>query len=134
MTIQVANHGHASTSNATLQYLDSNGQIKWTSSAFTVNATNTTMVALDTGGLDTSEDGSWQMYYQVRVINASRWVAEEIDVQTITLVAEDEASFLTGFGLFNSLTTIISIIGLAVVMKPEDEDLVNNCLAEIQEN
>ena len=92
------------------------------------------MVALDTGGLDTSEDGSWQMYYQVRVINASRWVAEEIDVQTITLVAEDEASFLTGFGLFNSLTTIISIIGLAVVMKPEDEDLANNCLAEIQEN
>jgi len=36
--------------------------------------------------------------------------------------------------LFNSLTTIISIIGLAVVMKPEDEDLADNCLAEIQEN
>ena len=55
-------------------------------------------------------------------------------MQAISLVEDDEASFLTGFGLFNSLTTIISIIGLAVVMKPEDEDLANNCLAEIQEN
>ena len=132
--IDVTNHGHASTSNATLQYLDSNGQIKWTSSAFTVNATNSTMIVLDTGGLDSSDDGSWQMYYQVRVINASRWVTEEIGVQAVTLVEDDEASFLTGFGLFNSLTTIISIIGLAVVMKPEDEDLTNNCLGEIQEN
>ena len=92
------------------------------------------MIALDSDGLDSSEDGSWQMYYQVRVINASRWVTEEIGVQAITLVEDSEASFLTGFGLFNSLTTIISIIGLAVVMKPEDEDLANNCLGEIQEN
>ena len=134
MTIEVANHGHASTSKATLQYLDSSGQITWTSAAFTVNATNSTMITLDTGGLDSSGDGSWQMYYQVRVINASRWVTEEIGVQGVTLDEGGEASFLSGFGLFNSLTTIISIIGLAVVMKPEDEDLANNCLAEIQEN
>ena len=74
------------------------------------------------------------MYYQVRVINASRWVTEEIDVQAVTLIENDDASFLTGFGLFNSLTTIISIIGLAVVIKPEDDDLAENCTAEIQEN
>jgi hypothetical protein len=134
VTIDIANHGHASTSNATLQYVDSNGGIAWTSPAFTVNATNSTMISFDTEGLDSDEGGSWQMYYQVRVINASRWVTEEVDVQAVTLIENDDASFLTGFGLFNSLTTIISIIGLAVVIKPEDDDLAENCIAEIQEN
>ena len=92
------------------------------------------MISFDTEELDSDEGGSWQMYYQVRVINASRWVTEEIDVQAVTLIENDDASFLTGFGLFNSLTTIISIIGLAVFIKPEDDDLAENCIAEIQEN
>ena len=127
IVVDVDNHGHASTINATLQYVDSNGEISWTSSPFTVNATNSTSAGLDASNLTYTGDGMWQLYYQVRVINASRWVTEAIEVQVVEIGKNDDTSFLVGFGLFNSLTTVLSVIGLAVVLKPEDEESVESC-------
>jgi hypothetical protein len=60
------------------------------------------------------------------VINASRWVTEPIEIEVIEKFEDDDASFLVGFGIFNSLTTILSIIGLAVVLRPEEE-FEENC-------
>ena len=127
ITLDVHNHGHASTINATLQYVAPDGEVSWTSSPFTVNATNSTIVDLDSSNLSYTSDGMWQLYYQVRVINASRWVTEAIDVQIAEVGKGDDASFLVGFGLFNSLTTVLSVIGLAVVLKPEEEETVESC-------
>ncbi len=127
ITVEVDNLGQASTINATVQYVDSNGQVTWTSSPFTVNATNSTTIDLDRSNLTYSGDGMWQLYYQVRVINASRWVTEAIEIDAVEKFDNDDVGFLVGFGLFNSLTTILSIIGLAVVLKPEDEDFDENC-------
>ena len=58
--------------------------------------------------------GSWQLYYQVRVINASRWVTEAIEINAVEKFGDEDVGFLTGFGLFNSLT-ILSIIGLGCI-------------------
>ena len=67
VSVEVDNLGQASTINATVQYVGSGGQVEWTSSPFTVNATNTTTIDLDSSNLSYSGDGMWQLYYQVRV-------------------------------------------------------------------
>jgi len=108
--------------------------VTWTSSAFTVNATNSTIVDLDASNLGYSGEGMWQLYYQVRVINASKWVAEAIDVQAIENTEDEETGFLVGYGLFNSLTTVLSIIGLAVVLKPEEEESDENCDSKVHDS
>ena len=46
VTIDVDNLGHASTSNASLQFVNSNGEVSWTSSLFSVNASNSTVAFL----------------------------------------------------------------------------------------
>ena len=132
--LDVDNLGQASTINATLQYVEANGDVTWTSSAFTVNATNSTTVDLDASNLSNSNDGMWQLYYQVRVINASRWVTEAIDVQIMDSSNDDDTGFLVGYGLFNSLTTVLSVIGLAVVLKPEDEESEGNCDSKVHDS
>ena len=132
--LDVDNLGQASTINATLQYVEANGDVTWTSSAFTVNATNSTTVNLDASNLSNSNDGMWQLYYQVRVINASRWVTEAIDVQIIESSNDDDTGFLVGYGLFNSLTTVLSVIGLAVVLKPEDDESDGNCDSKVHDS
>ena len=134
VSIEVDNLGQASTINATVQYLDSDGQVTWTSSPFTVNATNSTTIDLDSSNLSYSSEGMWQLYYQVRVINASRWVTEPIEIEIAENFEQDDTGFLVGFGVFNSLTTILSIIGLAVVLKPRDEDFEEFCDYEIHDS
>ena len=53
-----------------------------------------------------------------------RYMAE---VEVLEKFEDEDVGFLTGFGLFNSLTTILSIIGLAVVLRPEEEEFEENC-------
>ena len=127
ITLDVVNHGQASTSNATIQYVDSTGEVLWTSEAFTVNASNSTTVSFDLSGISPNNDGSWQMYYQKRVINASTWVTEAINTSVIKSKNGDKAEGLFGFGIFNPLTVIISVIGLAAILKPEDEEIEELC-------
>jgi hypothetical protein len=134
VTLAVDNLGQASTINATLQFVETGGEVTWTSSAFTVNATNSTVVDLDASNLSYSEDGMWQLYYQVRVINASRWVTESIEVQVTENFEDDETGFLVGYGIFNSLTTVLSIIGLAVVLKPKEEESDDNCDSKVHDS
>jgi hypothetical protein len=119
ITVDVDNLGHASTTNASLQYLDSSGQVTWTSSLFSVNASNSTTAILDASNLTYSSSGSWQLYYQKRVIDASKWVTEPLNMSAIVVSNDDDTNFLIGYGLF-SPTTILA--GLAVISLFREED------------
>ena len=134
VTLSVDNLGQASTINATLQYVESGGEVTWTSSPFTVNATNSTIIDLDASNLSYSGDGMWQLYYQVRVINASRWVTEAIEIQITENFDEEDTGFLIGYGIFNSLTTVLSITGLAIVLKPKEESSEDNCDSKVRDS
>jgi hypothetical protein len=134
VTLAVDNLGQASTINATLQYVESGGEVTWTSSPFTVNATNSTIIDLDASNLSYSGDGMWQLYYQVRVINASRWVTEAIEIQITENFEEEDTGFLIGYGIFNSLTTVLSITGLAIVLKPKEESSEDNCDSKVRDS
>ena len=120
VTIDVDNLGMASTTNASLQFLDSNGEVTWTSSLFSVNATNSTIAVLDATNLSYSDSGSWQLYYQKRVIDASKWVTELLEINATSVDKEDSGGFLVGYGLF-SPTTIL--VGLAVISLLRKEEL-----------
>ena len=132
--IDVANHGQASTSNATLQHVNSNGEVVWTSEAFTVNATNWTSLQIDISQTNVDSDGTWQLYYQKRVINASKWVTEPINSTVVSTNSEDEGYKLFGYGIFNPLTVIFSMIGIAAILRPEDEEITDNCDSNTHDN
>tara|TARA_X000000368_G_scaffold267898_1_gene212235 strand:- start:81 stop:1001 length:921 start_codon:yes stop_codon:yes gene_type:complete len=90
----IVNLGHASTSNATLQYISSNGDLLWNSSSFGVNATNETYVAFDSESLAIVDGGSWSISYQKRVIDASMWVDEVVDEDVVDWSGKDSGGFL----------------------------------------
>jgi hypothetical protein len=102
----VVNLGRASTSNATLHYSDSSGELLWQSPLFGVNATNQTKVSLDSGNLTLIEDGAWSIHYQKRVIDASQWVEENIE-DTIVEISEDKEGFLPAPSMFIHLFSIL---------------------------
>lgn len=116
----VENLGRASTSNASLQHLDASGEVVWSSPMVTVNASNVTEVSFDLE-MKPHSDGTWELMYQKRVINASQWVNESINASSIQFMEKDEGNFLTGFGLFNPLSVILSLLGISVITKREDE-------------
>jgi hypothetical protein len=114
VSFDVSNLGHASTQNATLQYVDSEGEVLWESANFTVNATNHTTV---TGKeLALSKDGSWQLYYQKRVIDSSMWVTEPINESVVKEIISEDDSWLGGFAIFDA-TSFIIIFLLAALVK-----------------
>ncbi|MEC8142614.1 MAG: M14 family metallopeptidase [Candidatus Thermoplasmatota archaeon] len=121
VVLDVSNLGQASTSNATLQFVDSSGQVSWTSSLFTVNATNSTVAVIDASNLTYTKDGSWQLYYQKRVIDAAKWVTEPLEINATVLSVEDDSSFLIGYGLF-SPTTILAGLAVIALLRNEDEE------------
>ena len=127
----MVNHGQASTSNATLQHVDSNGEIIWTSGAFTVNASNSTNIEMDISGISVDDGGSWQLYYQKRVINSSKWVTEPINSSVVMAKSSDNGEGLFGYGIFDPVTVIVSVVGLAVLLRPEDEEI---CESESHDN
>ena len=121
LTLDVGNEGQASTSNATLQYIGSNGEVTWTSSAFSVNASNASVVEIDSNNLTLDEGGSWQLYYQVRVIDASRWVSETSGIEATIRTSGEESNLLIGYGIFNPIT-IIGALSVVSLFKKDDQD------------
>ena len=102
----MVNLGRASTSNATLHYSDSSGELLWHSALFGVNSTNQTNVTLDSRNLTLIEDGTWSIHYQKRVIDASQWVEEHID-DSIVEISEDKEGFLPAPSIFIHLFSIL---------------------------
>jgi hypothetical protein len=131
VALAVENNGQASTSNATIQHIDSNGEIVWTSGTFTVNASNSTTIDLDISDISIDDEGSWQLYYQKRVINSSKWVTEPINSSVVMAKSSDNGEGLFGYGIFNPVTVIVSVIGLAALLRPEDEEI---CESESHDN
>ena len=117
--LDVDNLGMASTANASLQFVDSDGEVAWTSTLFTVNQSNSTVATFDASNLSYSNDGSWQLYYQKRVVDAAKWVTEPLDINATILSDDVDSSFLIGYGLF-SPTTILA--GLVVISLLRDEE------------
>ena len=114
ISLTVNNLGRASTSNATLEFIATSGEVIWNSPTFAVNATNTTVLSF-TGDPLSFGEGTWNLNYQVRVIDASRWVNESVNLSPTTISAEDHGFFLDGTGVFNPSTVIISVICLAII-------------------
>jgi len=88
--IDISNNGHASTSNASLHYSDSNGNLLWHSENFGVNATNQSKIVFDSSNLTVVGDGVWTVHYQKRVIDSSTWVEEVINQSSIKVMPENE--------------------------------------------
>jgi len=124
LQVDVNNLGHATTSNATLQYVNAAGEVTWTSPTFAVNATNSTQAILDASNLTTTKDGSWQLYYQVRIIESSRWITEPLGVDVRIINSEEQGNFLIGYGVFNMLTNVLSFLAVALYLRPKQEDSI----------
>ena len=102
----VVNLGRASTSNITLQYSDSSGQLLWNSSIFGINASNQTKITLDAENLTLIEDGNWSILYQKRVIDASQWVEENID-DSVVEISKNKEGLLPAPSMFIHLFSIL---------------------------
>ena len=105
----VVNLGRASTSNATLHYSDSSGELLWHSPLFGVNATNQTKITLDGRNLTLIEDGTWSIHYQKRVIDASQWVEEHIE-DSIVEISGGKEGFLPAPSMFIHLFSILMAV------------------------
>ncbi len=121
LTLDVINHGQASTPNASLEYHNVAGEVLWASSMFGVNATNSTTVSFDVDKDTFGTDGTWNLNYQKRVVNAATWVNETVDSNLSVNFVDSEEGFLLGFGLFNPLVVIFSMIGVSVVARREED-------------
>jgi hypothetical protein len=122
LTLDINNLGRATTANATLQYIDSVGDIVWNSTNFSVNATNSTIVSFDATSLSMVKDGTWELRYQVRIVESARWVSEPVEASMVTLIEDDDSSFLIGYGLFNPVTIIAGFVAVAAVIQSEQEE------------
>lgn len=122
LTLDVINHGQASTANASLEYHNAAGEVLWASSLFGVNATNSTTVSFDVDQNVFTTEGKWNLNYQKRVINAATWVNETVDSNLTVNFVEAEEGFLLGFGLFNPLAVILSMIGVSVLTRREEDN------------
>ena len=104
--LSVSNLGHASTSNATLAYLDEDGEWWFPGGAevhtcggeeglnlsipgcgFGVNATNSTVTSLEFRGVPISSEGQFYLIYQKRVIDSSMWVNESVNKSVVEMKA-----------------------------------------------
>lgn len=115
ITLEVENHGRATTANATVRYVDGH-EVLWTSDLFSVNATNRSSVVLDASNLSTTSDGHFELFYQKRVIDSAKWVNETIPADKISVAPPAESGFLpAGSPMF-----AIIAIGLAGLRQKED--------------
>ena len=118
VTYTINNLGHASTMNATLQYIDGDN-ILWQSNNFTVNATES--VKATTGGFG-YEGGEWRLSYQKRVVSSSRWVNETVNSTPIITTSVDDGFFLDGSGVFDPSTVIMSILCLSILGRKRERE------------
>ena len=117
VTLDVVNHGMASTANASLEYITKSGDVVWASPLFGVNASNDTVVAFQADSDVFEEDGTWNLNYQKRVINAATWVNETVADNTTVVVLEENERFLAGTGLFHPAGVILSLLGVSVYLR-----------------
>jgi hypothetical protein len=98
LTLSVDNLGHATTLNASLQYVNDNtGEVLWESdNQFSVNATNSSTVTFDASNLTLIEDGGFNLYYQKRVIDSSTWVSEPVNSTYVSYVDSQSKGLLPG--------------------------------------
>ncbi|MFZ8907133.1 MAG: M14 family metallopeptidase [Poseidonia sp.] len=126
LTLDIVNHGHASTANASLEYHSPAGEVLWTSPLFGVNASNATQVAFEVDEDLFDGDGMWNLNYQKRVIQAAVWVNETVDSNVSFTVVDDEEGFLLGYGLFNPVSVLLAFIGVSTLKRSDisgrDED------------
>ena len=115
IALDVDNLGRASTSNATVRYIDG-GEILWVSDTFGVNATNSTSIKLESSNLTLSDTGYFELFYQKRVIDASLWVNESIPEEMIQISEGEDKGWLP----FSSPIWAILAIGLAGIRRNED--------------
>ena len=115
--LTVFNHGMASTSNATLEYLNEGGDVVWASPLFGVNATNSSTVQFDVKASTFVQGGSWNLNYQKRVINASVWVNESVEHEPRYVDDDGDDRFLIGFGVFNPVSTLLAMVGVSAWMQ-----------------
>ena len=118
---KVINLGHASTSNATFHYSNSNDEVIWHSESFGVNATNESVIILNSTGLSLVDDGIWSLHYQKRVIDSSGWVDELIEESMIKID-------LTTEGFLPAPSLIIYLIALitAAITGRKDETKIDS--------
>ena len=114
IALDVDNLGRASTSNATVRYIDG-GEIQWASDTFGVNATNSTSIKLESSNLTLSDTGYFELFYQKRVIDASLWVNESIPEEIIQISEGEDKGWLP----FASPIWAILAIGLAGIRRNE---------------
>ena len=120
ITLGIDNMGHATTSNATVRYVDG-GEVKWTSDLFGINATNSTQTILDASNLTMTDSGQFELYYQKRVIDSSMWVNESIPTDQITISEGSDKGWLP----FASPIWAVLAIGLAGIRR--NERFIDNC-------
>lgn len=90
LTMRVANHGAASTDNATLQYRCRGAQdASWTSANFSVSQGNVSTVSWDDVPDGLTDPDCFELHYQKRRVAASTWVTERVDMGAIDVVDED---------------------------------------------
>ena len=119
LTLDITNHGQASTANASLEYHSETKEVLWSSPLFGVNATNHSVVSFPFEQSVLKSTGTWDLNYQKRVINAATWVNESVDENTSVTVVEADDRMLTGAGLFNPVSVIIGMIGVALLTRRE---------------
>ena len=120
VTLEVVNHGKASTANASLEYLSESGELLWASPMFAVNASNDTSVSFQTNTKVFDDSGTWNLNYQKRVINAATWVNESVHENTTIMFEEAEDRFLTGAGLFHPVGVILSMLGVSFYLRRDE--------------
>jgi hypothetical protein len=106
LELAVKNLGMASTSNASLHYVDAANELLWYSDNFNVNASNETVARLDASNLSLTPGGSFVLHYQKRVIDASQMVLEEVNDSVVTISEPAKAGWLPGPGALIALTAI----------------------------
>ena len=82
-------------------------------------------------------EGMWNLNYQKRVINAATWVNETVEVNA-TFSDNEQDRFLIGYGLFNPISVLAAVIGVAAFANEaetrrtseEDEDNERNATGE----
>ena len=95
VVLHVVNNGHATTENASIQYVfEDSMEVLWQSENFSVNASNESHVTLDARNLTLRPGGTFALHYMKRVIDSSPWVHQPIDPDLVKVVEETEEGWL----------------------------------------
>jgi hypothetical protein len=105
--LSVINLGRASTTNATVHYMNEAGEVLWHSDNFSVNGSNHTDVRLDASDLAMTTGGGFELHYQKRVTDAALWVNEPVNESVVTMMEGSD-------GLLPAPSLILSLLCVLV--------------------